>query len=343
LTSEDVAGVVMANSGAIKDKQVDPRKLIGVIHIKKYIADVKINGTVEKWISIVKKLTPAEGEQAVELTEDEVVALEECKVRVKSYLDEEASNALKTKIAESKDEMKNLKDVSSSMKFKFSKNAYEAITHVINLMTRELLVFTCDSCASQRAKLTKVVHIPWDQLKDKQMAGLYLNTKAAFDCMNPVEEEEEEEEVVEDVPVDEVVEVVDEAAQVEPEVVEETVEEVKSPKPRLSQYISNTFKEIVSRDPRFKGLLLGKEVTALVNDIIYQTLDRFANIIKSLLDMANSKTVSGRLAIIAVKILLQDHIHTTNEDIAVVLDVVQARLSALKEQPEEEQEPAATE
>ncbi|KAF1786217.1 hypothetical protein GQ600_27399 [Phytophthora cactorum] len=211
------------------------------------------------------------------------------------------------------------------MKYKFSKFAYEAVTHVINLMVRELLVFTCSNCASQKAKLTKVAHIPWNDLQTKLMAGMYMNTKAVSDVVHPTEENV----------VDESSEAVEEA--IDEEAAEDTPE-VKVSKPRLSQYISNTFKEIVVRDERFKGLLLGKEITALVNDIIFQVLDRYANVLKSLLETANSKTVNERLALIATKILLQDHIHTSNEDVAVVLEVVQARLDQLKEQPEEETE-----
>ncbi len=325
LPADTASTIVMANSGAIKDKQVDPRKLIGTIHIKKYLADTKINGKVETWISIVKKLMPVEGEAPAELTTEEVAALEDCKVATKAYLEDEASASLKAKVAESKDELKNLKDISSSMKFKFSKYAYEVVTHVVNLMVREILVFTCDSCASQKAKLTKAAHIPWVDLQTKQLAGVYMNTKVVFENVHPTTEEVVEDEAVEEETTEE--ETTEEGAD---------VVEVKVAKPRLSQYISNTFKEIVSRDDRFKGLLLGKEVTKVVNDIIYQTLDRFANIIKSLLDTANSKTVNERLALIATKILLQDHIHSTDADVAVILDVVQARLDELKDAPEDD-------
>ena len=69
----------------------------------------------------------------------------------------------------------------------------------------------------------------------------------------------------------------------------------------------------------------------MINDIIYQTLDRYANVIKSLLQTANSKTVNERLALIATKILLQDHIHTTDEEVAVILDVIQSRLDVIKD------------
>lgn len=327
LTSEDVGSIVLATTGQIKSKEVDPRKLVGTIHIKKYLADAKINGKVETWISILKKLTAPleEGQTAPELTSEEVEALEVCKAETAQYLDEEASGALKKKVEESTDEFKNLKDISSSMKFKFSRYAYEVITHVINLMVREIIAFTCDSCASQKAKLTKVAHIPWGQMQDKLLAGTYMNTKAVFDALHPVETETP----VEETPVEETTE--EETSE------EESAEEAAKPtKPRLSQYISNTFKEIVSRDERFKGLLLGKEVTALVNDIIFQVLDRFAKVIKSLLQTANSKTVNERLAVIAVKILLQDHLHASDADVAVILDVVQARLEDLKTLPEEE-------
>jgi hypothetical protein len=337
LTGDDVSGIVMATNGAIKDKQVDPRKLIGTIHIKKYLADAKINGKVETWISIIKKLLPAEGETPAELTSEEVAALEDCKVATKDYLEDEASSSLKAKVAESTDELKNLKDISSSMKYKFSKYAYEVVTHVINLMVREILVFTCDNCASQKAKLTKASHIPWVELQSKQLAGLYMNTKAVFDSVHPVADE-----IVEDAAEEEVV--VEDAAgeEVNDDAEADVVEEVKTTKPRLSQYISNTFKEIVARDERFKGLLLGKEVTKVLNEVIYQTLDRFSNVIKSLLDTANSKTVNERLALIATKILLQDHIHSSTSDIATILDVVQGRLDDLKAQPEDDSEEAET-
>lgn len=322
VTTDEVSGMVLATTGRIKDKEVDPRKLVGAIHIKKYLADVKINGKVETWISIIKKLTAPveEGQEKVELTSEEVEALEQCKAETKVYLEEDASESLKNKVKESEDEFKGLKDVSSSMKFKFSRNAYEVVTHVVNLMVRELLVFTCDSCASQKAKLTKVAHIPWSALQSKLLSGLYMNTKAVYESIHP-----------------HVVDVVAETEEaVEEETEEDATEETKATKPRLSQYVSNTFKELVSRDERFKGLLLGKEVTALINDIIYQVLDRYAKVIKSLLQTANSKTVNDRLAVIATKILLQDHVHSTDSDVSVVLDIVQARLEELKNRPEEE-------
>jgi hypothetical protein len=319
ISPEDAGAALLATTGLIKDKPVDPRKLVGSIHIKKYLADTKINGKVETWIAVLKKLTAPleEGQAREELTSAEVEVLEQCKKETSVYLEDEASPALKTKVSESTDEFKNLKDVSSSMKFKFSKYAYEAVSHVINLMVRELLIFTCDNCAAQKAKLTKVAHVPWGALQHKLMAGLYMNTKSAFEAIHPVNVE----------------------------LSEEQVDEAKTTKPRLSQYISNTFKEIVSRDARFKGLLLGKEITALVNDLIFQVLDRYSNVVKSLLETASSKTVNERLALIATKIILQDHVHHDDSDVAVVLDVVQARLEQLKEQPEEEEpteEEAAT-
>ena len=342
LSTEDVSAIVTASAGKIKEKQVDPRKLVGTIHIKKYLADVKINGKVETWISVIKKLTAPLEEGAVreELTAEEVEALEECKKQTATYLEEDASTALKLKVSKSEDEYQNLKDVSSSMKFKFSRFAYEAVTHVINLMTRELLTFTCDSCASQKAKLTKVAHVPWRDLQSKMLSGLYMNTKAVFEVIHPAPVVEE---VAEETPAtegasDEAEPTTDaESSDTEPtDATEPVAEGVKSAKPRLSQYISNTFKEIVSRDERFKGLLLGKEVTALVNDIIYQVLDRYSNVIKSLLQTANSKTVNERLALIATKILLQDHTHANEDDLAVIFDIVQTRLEDLKETPEDD-------
>ncbi len=328
LTDDEVRSIVMATSGFIKDKAVDPRKIVGAIHVKKYLADAKINGKVENWISIIKKVTaPVEdGKSAPELTSEEIETLEQCKAETKVYLESEASEALKKKVAESGDEYKNLKDISSSMKFKFSRYAYEAVTHVLNLMLREILVATCDNCAAQvkANKLTKFAHIPWSELQVKLMAGLYMNTRAVYDAVH-LQPETEDTTADETTPVESEVEADTEAS----ETAEEEEVNVNTTKPRLSQYIQNTFKEIKSQDERFKSLLLGKEISAIVNDIIFQVLDRYANVIKSLLQTANSKTVTERHALIATKILLQDHIHSSDEDVAVILDVVQARIAEL--------------
>ncbi len=406
VSDDEATAVVLATSGKIKNKDVDPRKLIGTVHVKKFLADTKINGEFEQWLEIIRKLTPiearapeklsakenavltkckkhveeylkadapkalkdrvakcddelknlkdvvssiktqfseatawldlikrvtpVEGHEPEELTPEEVVVFETCKKRVAEYLEVEASKSLQDKIGGSSDELKNLKDVTSSMKFKFSKAAYETVTHAVNLMVREILVFTCDNCAAQRNKLTKPAHVPWDVLQVKQLAGLYMNTKAVFEQLNPEEEEEEEneeEEVVEEVADESTDETPVDTASEASETVEETVKLVK---PRLFQYISNAFKEIVSRDERFKGLLLSKDIAALIDSIVFQTLERFANVIKSLLDTANSKTVNERLVVIAAKILLQDHVHANDDDVRVVLNLLQAHAEEFK-------------
>ncbi len=335
VSEQEAKDVVFATTGTLRDKTVDTTKLIGPVHIKKRLADTNINGDIEKWIEVIRKLTPevVEGvEQPVpELTPEEALVFEQCKKQVAAYLDNEASQSLKDKIKDCKDELKNLKDVSSSMKFKFSKFAYETITHVINLMVREIVVHTCDNCVAQKAKLTRPSHIPWDVLRTKQLAGLYMNTPVVFEALHPVEEEDEEEE--EEVVEEEAVEQEEEVVGDDEEVVEDKEEDKKDKqtKPPLYQYVANTFREVLVRDERFKGLLFGKPLSVVLDRVVFETLDRFSKVIKSLLETANSKTVNERLALIAIKILLQDHIQSCDDDVRVVLDVVQARLEVLKE------------
>jgi NAD-dependent SIR2 family protein deacetylase len=302
--------------------------MVGSIHIKKYLANIKINGEQEEWISLIKKMTKTakEGEEfvAYEPTADDLALLEVCKKKTKEYLDTKASDKLRDSVGADNEDLVNMKRAASSMKYKFSKLAYEVVTHVVNLMIREILTYTCDNCASKENKLTKVTHIPWNDLQSKLLAGLYMNTKAVFDVLHPTEDTTpvvEEEEAVEETTEDE-------------ESADEPV--VKVAKPRLSQYISNTFKEIISRDDRFKGLLLGKEVTSLVNDIIYQVLDRYSNIIMSLLKATESKTVTGSIAFITTEILLRDHIYSDDSQVAVIHDVVEARLNELVGTEDEE-------
>lgn len=383
--SSDVAGqIILATTGMLKDKEVDPRKQIGTIHIKKYLAIERINNLYETWISLLKntlqakkvlqdfedagKLTQADvdaAEKTIEamsekksLTEEETTQLsaakkvvqvksitqedvdvanatlaysaedqavyDDCKARTDAYLEKEGSDALKNKVAEQTDVLEQMKNIASSMKYKFSTYSFEAITHVVNLMVREILVFTCDNCLANGAKLTKATHVPWAELQPKLLSGLYMNTPLVYSSIHGCPEE-----VVAEAKVDESTEAVAEDTEsVQGE--EETPEAVKQVRPKLTQYITNSFKEIAAREPRFNGLLLGKDLTSLVNDLVYQVLDRYVNVIKSLLLVANSKTITDRLSVIATKIILQDDMHTTDEDVAVVLDVVQARIEDLR-------------
>lgn len=346
IDADVAAQIILATSGKIKDKAVDPRKQIGTIHIKKYLAIERINHEYENWIALLKKTLQSKKDgETVDYSAEETELFEQCKQRTAAYLAEEGSDALKKKVAEQQDELEQLKNIASSMKFKFSTFSFEVITHVINLMVRELLVFTCDNCLANGAKLTKGVHVPWTSLQPKLLAGLYMNTPLVYGVIHKTADEvveTKEEEVVEEV--------------AEEETSEETTEEtedaevavVKAVRPKLTQYITNTFKEITTREPRFTGLLLGKDLTSLVNDLVYQVIDRYVNVIKSLLMVANSKTITDHLALIATKIILQDDIHTSDEDVRVIIDVVQARIDDLRTQrqskdTEEEAEEDATE
>lgn len=379
--SPDVAGqIILATSGTLKDKEVDPRKQIGTIHIKKYLAIERINNLYETWISLLKdtlqakktiqdfedakKITQAdvdaaektikdfEGKklskedtetvsaakkvvQSKTLTQEDVdaanVALtysadeqsvyDECKFRTDAYLSKEGSDALKKKVAEQADVLEQMKNIASSMKYKFSTYSFEAITHVVNLMVREILVFTCDNCLANGAKLTKGVHVPWAELQSKLLSGLYMNTPLVYSAIHGCPEELATE--VKEEATEEVAESTETAE-------ESTEPAVKQVRPKLTQYITNSFKEITSREPRFEKLLLGKDLTALVNDLVYQVLDRYVNVIKSLLMVANSKTITDHLAVIATTILLQDDMHTSDDDVRVVVDIVQNRIEDLR-------------
>lgn len=354
ISADAASQIILATTGSVKDKTVDPRKQIGTIHIKKYLAIERINHQYENWIALLKKsLEAKKAGEAVDYSAEEQALLDECKQQTQAYLDDEGSEALKQKVASQVDELERLKNIASSMKFKFSTYSFEVITHVINLMVRELLVFTCDSCLSKGGKLTKEVHVPWTELSSKMLSGLYMNTPLVFSAIHgsdePEEAEVEAEVEVEVEETDEVeaeveVEAETEATDVTSESDETEVSEVKPKKfrPKLTQYITNTFKEITTREPRFQGLLLGKEVTALVNNLVYQVMDRYVKVIKSLLMVGNSKTITDHLAVIATMIILQDDIHTSDDDIQVILDLVQARVEVLKAAKKDKAEHAET-
>lgn len=341
ISADTASSIILATSGTIKGKEVDPRKQIGTIHIKKYLAAERINQQYENWIALLRKSIAAkEANEPVDYSAEEQAMFDSCKALTQEYLDSDSSDTLKENILKKQDELEQLKSIASSMKYKFSTYSFEVITHMINLMVRELLVFTCDSCLSKGGKLTKAAHMPWGELQTKMLSGLYMNTPLVYGAIHGVPAEEtaeteaEVEEEVEEEVVDDSAEA--DATSVDGETVEETTTEdetkpkVKKFRPKLTQYITNVFKEINSREPRFQGLLLGKEVTAVVNDLVYQVMDRYVNVIKSLLKVANSKTITDHLAIIATVILLRDDIHTSEEDVKVIVDLIQDRIDSLK-------------
>lgn len=337
ISSDVAASIILATTGTVKDKTVDPRKQIGTIHIKKYLAVEKINHQYESWIALLRKSIQAkEAGTPVDYSAEEQTLLDNCKRLTQEYLEEEGSDALKEKVAAQADELERLKNIASSMKYKFSTYSFEVITHMINLMVRELLVFTCDSCLSKSGKLTKAAHVPWAELQSKMLSGLYMNTPLVYGVVHASEEADEPEEVeeeVEETPEDEATETtesVDETSD-DAQATEEAVDvKPKKFRPKLTQYITNAFKEITTREPRFHGLLLGKEVTAMINNLIYQVMDRYVNVIKSLLLVGNSKTITDHLAVIATIILLRDDIHTSEEDVQVIVDLLQERVEAIK-------------
>jgi len=339
ISADAAAQIILATSGKVKDKEVDPRKQIGTIHVKKYVAIEKINHQYENWIALLHKSMEAKADGNVyDYTAEEQALFDECKKLTEEYLENDGSQALKDKVVAHQDELEKLKNIASSMKFKFSTYSFEVITHMINLMVRELLVFTCDNCLSKGGKLTKESHIPWAELQSKMLSGLYMNTQLVYDavhgtanvCQEATTDETNQVEEVADEPVEEET-VAEETEDTEGEVV---VAENKPKKfrPKLTQYITNIFKEITTREPRFNGLLLGKEITSLVNNLVYQVMDRYVNVIKSLLQVGNSKTITDHLAVIATVILLQDDIHTSAEDVRTITDLVQERVDVLKQE-----------
>jgi hypothetical protein len=334
ISSDVAASIILATTGTVKDKTVDPRKQIGTIHIKKYLAVEKINHQYESWIALLRKSIQAkEDGTPVDYSAEEQTLLDNCKRLTQEYLEEEGSDALKEKVTAQTDDLERLKNIASSMKYKFSTYSFEVITHMINLMVRELLVFTCDSCLSKSGKLTKAAHVPWAELQSKMLSGLYMNTPLVYGVVHASEETEEVEEEVEETPEDEVAEVTESVEETsdDAQATEESVDvKPKKFRPKLTQYITNAFKEITTREPRFHGLLLGKEVTAMINNLIYQVMDRYVNVIKSLLLVGNSKTITDHLAIIATIILLRDDIHTSEEDVQVIVDLLQERVEAIK-------------
>lgn len=341
INPEIAASIILAENGQgfVKTRSVDPRRIIGACHVKKYVASKKINGEYERWLSVISKVERAVDDKVVpELTAEEEACLTVCKEKTQHYLDNDSSEALKAKVGGNTDSPnQSLRDIISSMRYKFSDTSFEVITFMLNMMLREILVYLGDNVLANNGKQSRPRFIPWKDLQSKLFAGLYMNTRIVYDILHgeysaedaKTETEEPEAEETEDAEGDAEGES-EEADGEGEEATEVSSDKPKVKRPVLSQFIGNTFKEIRSRNPAYQSVLLNREITCILNDLIFQVMDRYVNVIRSLIQVGNSKTITADLAVIATGILLRDHTHSSEEDVRVVGDLISRRLDELK-------------
>lgn len=340
INPEVAASIILAENGQgfVKTRPVDPRRIIGACHVKKYVASKKINGEYERWLSVIGKVERALTEKVEpELTAEEEACLAVCKEKTQHYLDNDSSEALRKKVGGNTDSPnQSLRDIISSMRYKFSDSSFEVITFMLNMMLREILVYLGDNVLANNGKQSRPRFIPWKDLQTKMFAGLYMNTRIVYDILHNECSTEDAKVEAEEPEAEEPEEAEGEGeAEGEEGEGEGDSEEVASDKPKvkrpvLSQFIGNTFKEIRSRNPAYQSVLLNRDITCILNDLIFQVMDRYVNVIRSLIQVGNSKTITAELAWIATGILLRDHTHSSEEDVRVVSDLISNRLDELK-------------
>lgn len=337
ITPDEASAIVLADKGEVtvsgKVREIDLRKVIGVVHARKYVANTKINGKFNSWIDVLTK--QKEGQ---ELTSDELEVFEKGKAEMLDYMDSKcASDTLRKKFESDAPEAERLIDVATSMKYKFSSITNDATIYPINLMVREIIVHTNDACLAKNVKTIRKHLVPWDVLKDKALAGLYMNTSAVINAIHSKD-------APEDAPQEEVVpeedqEVAEEETSEDDGTEEKVDDSKKVPKQKvkfpLTQYIGTTFREIKSRDERFKGLLLGTDFTGLINDIVFQVLDRYACIIDTLLQSNNGKIVKPFLSILATKNHLLDYAYSDPASVRAIVELVQAHVDELERESQD--------
>ncbi len=333
LTDEEISALMLKNVVEYKGKSIDLDSVITRANVKKYLTLGKLNSKPETWLTSINK-SIAGGE---DLTPEDESNIAEAKEAVAAFL-EDCSKTQQTKFGGAASDTAVLKSAVSSFKYKFSVDAFEIITHVINLFVREIIIHANEECLATKLRVVCPNHVPWNKLHTKLMAGVYFNTAAVYSEIHTGEEEDEAEED------DEAEEAEADAAEAEPDAdLDAEAEPVVAPKIKLRQYIQTMFKAIRSSEERFNEVKLSQKLIKVINDIIYQVLDRYANVLKTLLDVSASKTVNGKFALHATKNILQDHIFATDDKTRVVLDVVQERLERIQEEASKRKEDAPVE
>lgn len=331
LTDDEISALMMKNLVAYKDKTVDLDSVITRANVKKYLTLSKLNHKPEQWVTAINKVIGGEP-----LTPEDEANVAEAKVAVATFL-EDCSKAKQEKFGGAADDAQVLKQAVSGFKYKFSVDAFEIITHVINLFVREIIIHANEQCIASKLRVVSPSHVPWKKMHSKLLAGVYFNTLAVYEQVHAAEDEDDDL----DEAAEEAEEAEAEAAEAEPDAdLDADAEPVVAPKIKLRQYIQTMFKALRTSEERFNEVKLSQKLIAVINDIIYQVLDRYANVLKTLLDVSDSKTVNGKFALHATKTILQDHIFATDEKTRTVLDVVQERLERLHEQAAKRKEEA---
>ncbi len=300
-----------------KGKTYDMSTIITRANVKKYIVSNKLNFQFEEWLKIINKLDSNES-----LTTDESNELENIKIKVDEYIFDKMPKNKRNTFNE-KPENQKLNDVVKSMKYKFSVDAFEVITHTINLCIQEILSYSFEECCALKLKTVKSDHIPWQKLKDKLLAGIYFNTLIVNNQINSqnIDDSKSNEETEN---IEEPVETTEDNDESEDKQITPQEKKIK-----LKQYISTTFKVLSSNDERFNTLKLGRSLSEVLNELIFQSLDRYANILNILLEASDSKTVSCKFALYATRYLLSDHLYATDEKTRSILHVLEDRIDRL--------------
>jgi hypothetical protein len=344
LSTGEIETLLFKTSTQYKNRDVDLDCVITRANIKKYLTLSKLNQKAEGWLSVLKKkmllekvvanveLTEDEKKVlggATQLSEDDNALLQTAQEKVTAFL--QVATPVQKKKFDALVGDKQLTDVIMSFKYKFSVDAFEVITHVVNLFAREIIIYSLEECLASKLRVVQPNHIPWDKLHDKLLSGVYFNTLVVHDQIHQSDEEDiDDDELVTEEPAQE--EATNEDNSSDDDQLDESSQPTEDKKIKLQQYISTLFKALCSSEDRFTNLKLSKKLMAVLNELVYQVLDRYANILKTLLDVSSSKTVNGKFAIYATKILLQDHIYANNEKTQVILDVVQDRLEKCHEE-----------
>lgn len=196
-------------------------------------------------------------------------------------------------------------------KYKFSEKAFTCVAIAINKMMEEVIEYSVHNISEKDHNTLTPKDIPWSELVDKTMSGLYFNTKYVYDILHS--------------------KAAPPAASTDEEYVEESKEEPKEEEESSTSigffhFIHKITSNLKTSNEAYANIKIGTKFMNVCNELIVNTIDRYITMVKVLLDVSHNKTINEKLFLAVTEIILRDNINSNDSDVELVMNYLKSKM-----------------
>lgn len=190
-------------------------------------------------------------------------------------------------------------------KYKFSEKSFTCVAIAINKMMEEVIEYSVHNISELDHNTLTPKDIPWAELVDKTMSGLYFNTKFVYNMLHNTA-------VV--------------ATSTDDEYVETSKEEENTNSIGFFHFIHKITTNLKTTNEAYANIKIGTKFMQVCNELIISTIDRYITMVKVLLDVSHNKTINEKLFLAVTEIILKDNINANNDDVELVMNYLKSKL-----------------